>query len=83
MPDDSDVIDGAEPVWTFLDHGAVRRTLESVGSKTAPFSILGALSTRADIEKRARATYAPGTRIEVRVEDGGRVISRRQMRVGR
>jgi hypothetical protein len=70
-------------ITRFLDHGAVRATLEPAGTKTAAFSLLGSLGTRADIERRARATYAPGTRIEVRVEDAGRVVSRREMRVGR
>lgn len=68
---------------SFFDHGLLRERLESANVELARFSLLGALSTRAELEKRVRATWAPGTLVEVRIEDGQRVIARRHMRVGR
>lgn len=77
-----DVCDREEPL-RFDDHASLRARLEPAGQKMPAFSLLGPLSTRADIERRARAIYAPGTHIELRVEDGGHVISRRRIKVGR
>lgn len=68
---------------TFLDHGALRERLEPCGVQLARFSLLGALGTKAELERRVRAAWAPGTLVEVRVEDDGRIISRRRLRVGR
>ena len=70
-----------EPVW--FDHGLLRERLEAANVELARFSLLGALSTKAELERRVRATYAPGTLVEVRVEDGRRVVARRRVRVGR
>jgi hypothetical protein len=77
-----DVCDREDPP-TFDDHSSLRARLEPAGQKMAAFSLLGPLATKADIERRVRTIYAPGTHIELRVEDGGRVVSRRRMRVGR
>jgi len=70
-----------EPEW--YDHGLLRERLDAANVQLARFSLLGPLSTKAELEKRVRATYAPGTLVEVRVEDGRRVIARRRVRVGR
>jgi hypothetical protein len=67
----------------WFDHGMLRERLEAANVLLARFSLLGALSTKAELERRVRATYAPGTLVEVRVEDGRRVASRRRLRVGR
>lgn len=72
-----------EETPVFEDHTSLRARLEPASQQVAPFSLLGSLGTRADIDRRVRALYAPGTRIEVRVEDGGRVVSRRHTKVGR
>ena len=81
---DEDSVDAeAADAYSFDDHTAMRARLEPAGQKMAPFSLLGPLGTRADIDRRVRAVYAPGTRIEIRVEDGGHVVSRRRMKVGR
>lgn len=76
---------GDEPVYrhTFLDHGALRERLEPCGVTLARFSLLGALGTKAELERRVRAAWAPGTLVEVRVEDDGTILSRRRLRVGR
>ena len=67
----------------FFDHGLLREKLEAANVQLARFSLLGALSTKAELDKRVRATWAPGTLVEVRVEDSRRVIARRRLRVGR
>lgn len=67
----------------FFDHGVMRERLENANVQLARFSLLGALATRAELDKRVRAAWAPGTVVEVRVEDGRRVVSRRRLRVGR
>ena len=67
----------------FLDHGTMREKLEAASLELARFSLLGSIGTRAELEKRVRATWAPGTLVEVRMEDGRRVASRRRVRVGR
>lgn len=67
----------------FLDHGALRERLEPCGVELSPFSLLGPIGTRAELDRRVRAAYAPGTLVEVRVEDGGLIASRRRLRVGR
>jgi hypothetical protein len=67
----------------FFDHGLLRERLEAANVQLARFSLLGALATRAELERRVRATWAPGTIVEVRVEDGRQVVSRRRLRVGR
>lgn len=81
---DLDVDDG-EPVYRkkFLDHGTLRERLDPCGVQLARFSLLGAVGTKAELERRVRASYAPGTLVEVRVEDEGRIVSRRRLRVGR
>jgi hypothetical protein len=85
-PDDADA-DAAppSPVYraTFLDHGTLRERLEPCGVPLARFSLLGALGTKAELERRVRAAWAPGTLVEVRVEDDGAIVSRRRLRVGR
>jgi hypothetical protein len=67
----------------FLDHGALRERLEPCGLALARFSLLGALGTKAELERRVRAAWAPGTLVEVRIEDDGVIVSRRRLRVGR
>jgi hypothetical protein len=67
----------------FFDHGLLRERLEAANVELARFSVLGNIGTKAELEKRVRATWAPGTQVEVRVEDGRRVVARRRLRVGR
>ncbi|OGQ09888.1 MAG: hypothetical protein A2138_10985 [Deltaproteobacteria bacterium RBG_16_71_12] len=67
----------------FLDHGALRERLEPCNAQLAQFSLLGAVGTKAELERRVRGSWAPGTQVEVRVEDEGRIVSRRRLRVGR
>jgi hypothetical protein len=66
-----------------LEHGALSSLLESSRTKTLDFSALGMSSTRQELHARVRGLFAAGTPLEVRVEDGQRVISRRRWRVGR
>ncbi len=66
-----------------LEHGALSSLLESSRAKTLDFAALGTVSSRQDLHARVRGLYAAGTPLEVRVEDGRRVISRRRWRVGR
>ncbi len=73
--------DDDPPEW--FDHGLLRERLDASNVTLARFSLLGPLSTRAELERRVRATYAPGTLVEVRVEEGRRVVGRRCVRVGR
>jgi len=68
---------------TFVDHGLLREKLEPAAIELGRFSLLGPIGTRAELVQRVRAIYAPGTVVEVRVEDGRRVVSRRRLRVGR
>ena len=77
--------DGDEPVYrtSYLDHGALRERLEPCSVQLARFSLLGAVGTKAELERRVRASYAPGTLVEVRVEEQGHIVSRRRLRVGR
>lgn len=67
----------------FIDHGLLRERLENASLQLARFSLLGALATRAELDRRVRAAWAPGTLVEVRVEESRRVVSRRRLRVGR
>lgn len=73
----------APPRAVFLDHGALRERLEPSGVQLAQFSLLGVIGTKAELERRVRGSWAPGTPVEVRVEDVGRIVSRRRLRVGR
>jgi hypothetical protein len=68
---------------SFVDHGLLRERLEPAAVELGRFSLLGSIGTRAELVSRVRAIYAPGTIVEVRVEDGRRVVSRRRVRVGR
>ena len=68
---------------TFVDHGLLRERLEPAAVELGRFSLLGPIGTRAELVARVRAIYAPGTVVEVRVEDARRVVSRRRLRVGR
>jgi hypothetical protein len=67
----------------WADHGVMRERLDAANVNLARFSVLGPLSTKTELDRRVRAIYAPGTLVEVRVEDGKRVIARRRARVGR
>lgn len=67
----------------FLDHGELRERLEPCAVQLAHFSLLGAVGTKAELERRVRGNWAPGTQVEVRVEDEGHIVSRRRLRVGR
>ena len=67
-----------------LDHGAVMGALELARVRWPAFAVLGAsIGSRAELAARARALYAAGTQLDVRVEEGGRVRARRLLRVGR
>lgn len=78
-------VDGDAPVAraVFRDHGALRERLEPCNVQLAQFSLLGTVGTKAELERRVRSSWAPGTQVEVRVEDDGRIVSRRRLRVGR
>lgn len=67
----------------FFDHGLLRERLDAANVELARFSLLGKIGTKAELERRVRATWAPGTLVEVRIEDGRRVVGRRRLRVGR
>ena len=67
----------------FLDHGQARRKLARARVRMPTWAILGPLGTRADLNARSRSMFASGTKLEVRCEDGGRVLSRQYLRVGR
>jgi hypothetical protein len=76
-----DVVDLADA--TFLDHGLARQTLEPARVALPQVALLGTVTSRSDIAARSRGMYAAGTTVEVRVEDGGRVVARRLLRIGR
>jgi hypothetical protein len=61
----------------------MRERLDAAGVELARFSLLGSIGTKAELERRVRATYAPGTLVEVRIEDGKLVAARRRLRLGR
>jgi hypothetical protein len=67
-----------------VDHGGLMSVLEGARVKTPTFAVLGSsMPTRAELLARARALYAAGTPLDVRVEEQGRVLARRTLRVGR
>lgn len=68
---------------SFLDHGLARQTLEPARVALPQVALLGTVASRSEIAARSRGMYATGTTVEVRVEDGGRVVARRLLRVGR
>lgn len=72
-------IDGGDAV----DHTTMTTSLEAARVRTLDFAALGASGHRADLLTRVRGLYAAGTLLELRVEDGRRVVSRRRWRVGR
>lgn len=65
------------------DHAGLAAALERARVKTPTFAVLGDGGHRVDVFARARSLYAVGTPVELRVEDQGRVVSRRRWRVGR
>jgi hypothetical protein len=74
-----DLEDGAA-----VDHGSLMASLEGARVKWPAFAVLGAsMGSRPELAARARALYAAGTQLDVRVEDGQRVRGRRRLRVGR
>ena len=77
------VADRDDDAFEWADHGVMRERLDAANVELARFSVLGPLSTKGELEKRVRAIYAPGTLVEVRIEDGQRVIARKRVRVGR
>jgi hypothetical protein len=66
-----------------IDHDALSATLEGARVKTLDFAALGVGGGRAELLARVRGLYAAGTLLELRVEDGRRVVARRRWRVGR
>lgn len=72
-------VDGGEAA----DHTTVTTSLEAARVRTLDFAALGASGHRADLLARVRGLYASGTLLELRVEDGQQVVSRRRIRVGR
>jgi hypothetical protein len=67
-----------------VDHGTLRTSLEGANVKWPAFAALGtAMGSRAELAMRARALYAAGTWLDLRIEDGQRVRGRRRLRVGR
>jgi hypothetical protein len=67
----------------FLDHSAVRRVLGGTALDLPPFAALGEIGSAAELMSRARAMFAAGASLEVRVEDDGHVAARRRLRVAR
>jgi hypothetical protein len=67
----------------FLDHSAVRRVLSGSPLNLPPFAALGEIGSAAELNQRARAMFAAGARVEVRVEDDGHVILRRHLQISR
>jgi hypothetical protein len=65
------------------DHTTMTTSLESARVRTLDFAALGASGNRAELLTRVRGLYAAGTLLELRVEDGRQVVSRRRFRVGR
>lgn len=68
---------------TFVDHGRLRQLLGQARVKLPAFAILGSVANRGELGVRLRSMFAAGTSVEVRHEDGGRVVARRRMLVGR
>lgn len=66
-----------------LDHGSLLGVVEGAQVRTLDFAALGPTSSRPELLTRVRGLYAVGTLLELRVEDGRRVLSRRRWRVGR
>ena len=66
-----------------LEHGALSSLLESSRIRILEFAALGMVSNKQDLQARVRGLFAAGTPLEVRIEDGRQVISRRRWRVGR
>lgn len=66
-----------------IDHDALTATLEGARVRTLDFAALGVAGLRADLLARVRGLYAAGTMLELRVEEGRRVVARRRLRVGR
>jgi len=66
-----------------IDHDALTAALEGARVRTLDFAALGASGLRSDLLQRVRGLYAAGTMLELRVEEGRRVIARRRLRVGR
>jgi hypothetical protein len=78
----TDVVDLAGGVA--VDHGSLMATLEGARIKWPAFAVLGSsMGSRAELATRARALYAAGTQLDVRIEDAHRVRGRRRLRVGR
>lgn len=75
---DSTATDGA-----FVDHGTLQSLFDSARISLPPFAVITDLGGRFDLSARARTMYASGTPVEVRIEDQGRVVGRRRLRVGR
>lgn len=65
------------------DHGTMQTILEGAQVKMPAFAVLGASVSRHELAGRVRGLYAAGTPLEIRIEDQGRVVSRRRLRVGR
>lgn len=68
---------------SFLDHGLTRQTLEPARVALPSYALLGSVSSKSELAARARGVFAVGTTVEVRIEDAGRVVARRRLRVGR
>jgi hypothetical protein len=78
----TDVVDLQDGVA--VDHGSLMAALDGARVRWPAFAVLGSsMGSRAELSARARALYAAGTHLDVRVEDGQRVRGRRRLRVGR
>jgi hypothetical protein len=67
-----------------LDHGSMMSVLEPAKVRWPAFTSWGASTgSHTDLVARARSLFAVGTQLDVRVEEGKRVLSRRRLRVGR
>lgn len=68
-----DVHDRKRGIW--LAHGPVREILSAVRVAGAPLTLLGEVTTLAELETRMAALVAPGTQVEVRREEAGAVVA--------
>jgi hypothetical protein len=75
----SDVLDDQA---NCLDHLHLIEKLQHSGVVMPAFAVLGTVA-HDDLADRARALFASGTPLEVRVEGGGRVLHRERLRIDR
>jgi hypothetical protein len=75
----SDVLDAQA---NSIDHVQLQERLQHAGVLMPAFAVLG-VAQRDDVIDRARALFASGTPLELRVEGDGRVLHRERLRIDR